>query len=86
MNFTPDFFANYSDFDFTNAKISPFGEGLINYSWVVEIPNNPQKFFLQQLNTAVFSNVDALENNLQVAKKFLENKNFPLIFPILNTK
>lgn len=84
MIFDSHFFSYYPDFDFTNAKISPFGEGLINYSWLVTTPNSSQKFFLQKLNTAVFSNVEALENNLITAENFLKNQNFHLVFPLKN--
>lgn len=87
MNFSFDFFANYPQIDFANMTIKPFGEGLINTSWTISEPNeNSPKYFLQRLNTAVFKNFSAIENNLKSAQKFLQNsdENFELIFPIEN--
>lgn len=87
MNFSFDFFANYPQIDFSNMIIKPFGEGLINTSWTISYLNeNLPKYFLQRLNTAVFKNFSAIENNLKVAQKFLakNSENFELIFPIAN--
>lgn len=78
------FSQKYLQIDFENAIIKPFGEGLINYSWSVEVPEKNEKFFLQRLNTDIFSNVDALEHNLVISKNFLKNHDFLLYFPIEN--
>lgn len=84
-NFTEFFQKNFPNISLENAEISPFGEGLINTSWKISYGNDEPKYFLQRLNTDVFTNFQAIENNLQVAKSYLESHDgIFLIFPISN--
>lgn len=79
-----NFFKNYEDINFDNLLIESFWEWLINTSWSIFLNSSWEKYFLQKLNTDVFSDVEALENNLEVVKKAIKNTDFKLIFPIKN--
>jgi len=58
-----------------HVEIKPLSQGYINRSFVVEYNGSPD-FLLQQINTRVFSNVDALMGNLAKALPYLEDAHY----------
>lgn len=56
------------------STIKPFGSGLINYTWIVNAAEG--KFILQSINTNVFKNPFAIDENIMLIKKYL-NENYP---------
>jgi hypothetical protein len=55
-------------------SIKPFGNGLINRTWLAETPGN--RYILQRINQSIFSNPPDIAYNIQLAGKFLK-KNHP---------
>jgi hypothetical protein len=48
-------------------SVKPFGNGLINSSWVIHCrESKPQKLFLQRMNRHVFNNPEYIIDNLQI--------------------
>ncbi|MEN9952030.1 MAG: hypothetical protein RLZZ520_298, partial [Bacteroidota bacterium] len=58
-----------------------FGNGLIHKTYILSKENIPA-FILQQINTNVFKWPDAIENNLQLLKGYLEDSDHELILPL----
>lgn len=79
-----NFFEKYPEINFDDLILESFWEGLINTSWSIYITKSSKKYFLQKLNTNVFNDIDALENNLEVAKEAISWTEMKLIFPIKN--
>lgn len=76
----------FYEFDVSKEKIidiSPFGNGLINRTFLVETTNNT--YLLQQINNYVFKDVDGLMNNIYEVTNHLKNKN-ATTFSIIKTK
>lgn len=73
-------------FDANDFKISNFGTGLINNTWLVE--NNLHKYILQKVNNAVFKNPLLIADNLEKIENFLKkkNKNYFFASPVKTTK
>ena len=61
--------------------IELFGNGLIHKTYLLS-KNNLPHYILQQVNTAVFKQPDAISNNLEKLEFFLREKNIPLFFPL----
>lgn len=53
----------------TDYKIAAFGSGLINHTWKVCGPKN---YILQQINTNVFTNPEAIAQNLALLETYLK--------------
>jgi aminoglycoside phosphotransferase (APT) family kinase protein len=69
----------------SNLTVEPFGNGLINDTFLVITGNN--RYILQKVNTKVFQNPEAIASNLQVAAEYI-NKNTPeytFIIPLQTT-
>ena len=58
-----------------------FGNGLIHKTYILSKGNIPS-FVLQQVNTNVFKWPDAIENNLQLLKTYLDDSTIDLILPL----
>ncbi len=76
-------------------SVEPFGQGLINSSWVIHCKRSkPQKIFLQCMNQHVFNNPEQIIENLQILHAHIaglpEPKSnarvlkFPDLIPTLN--
>lgn len=76
-------FKNYSSLDFSFAKIEDFWDWLINNSYKITL-KNWEKYFLQKINTNIFQDLEALENNLNLAFLESDKKNFWLISALKN--
>lgn len=61
--------------------IQLFGNGLIHKTYILSKENIPS-FILQQLNTNVFKRPDAIENNLQLLKAYLDESNLDFLLPL----
>jgi Ser/Thr protein kinase RdoA (MazF antagonist) len=61
--------------------IELFGNGLIHKTYLLS-KNNLPYYILQQVNTAVFKQPDAIANNLERLEFFLREKDIPLFFPL----
>lgn len=61
--------------------IQLFGNGLIHKTYILSKENIPS-FILQQVNTNVFKWPDAIENNLQLLKAYLDESNVDLLLPL----
>ncbi|MFZ9589832.1 MAG: phosphotransferase, partial [Chitinophagaceae bacterium] len=61
--------------------IQLFGNGLIHKTYILSKENIPS-FILQQVNTNVFKRPDAIENNLQLLKAYLDESNVDLLLPL----
>jgi Ser/Thr protein kinase RdoA (MazF antagonist) len=48
----------------TLNRISPFGEGLINSSYLVTMKDSPTGYVLQKINHNIFRDVETLQNNI----------------------
>ena len=68
------------NFDITSAAytLNPINQGFINDTYLV-IESDVPRYILQRINTAVFSNVDGLMNNLGKALDFLEAEDYAKI-------
>lgn len=60
--------------------IQPFGNGLINHTWFVSTTN--EKFILQSINTKVFKNPFAIDENINTVKKYLSEKSPDYFLPV----
>ncbi|HLX66731.1 MAG TPA: hypothetical protein VKR41_07035, partial [Puia sp.] len=54
-------------------SISPIGSGLIHHTWKVEVPGG-KGYILQEVNTAVFTDPDAIAHNLSVIGRYLAER------------
>jgi Ser/Thr protein kinase RdoA (MazF antagonist) len=61
--------------------IQQFGNGLIHKTYILSKDNVPN-FILQQVNTNVFKWPDAIENNLQLLKAYLNESSLDLNLPL----
>lgn len=77
-------FDNYS-LNFDNCEIKNFWNWLINFSYLI-ILENGKKYFLQKINTNIFSDISALENNFKILEKAKNLKNLNILLPIKNKK
>ncbi len=64
-----------------DLEISFFGNGLIHKTFLLSQQNLP-KYILQQVNTAVFKQPAAIENNLQLLHDYLEQSSSSLLLPL----
>lgn len=58
-----------------------FGNGLIHKTYILSKDNSPT-FILQQVNTNVFKWPDAIENNLQLLKVYLDQSHVDFLLPL----
>ncbi|MEY4628542.1 MAG: hypothetical protein RLZZ595_868, partial [Bacteroidota bacterium] len=70
------YFASPVGFD-----ISLFGNGLIHQTYLLSENGSPA-YMLQEINTAVFKQPKAIENNLERLASFLKEKEIPQFFPL----
>lgn len=68
-----NFGLNASDY-----QLQPFGSGLINHTYKVSGVN--QSYILQKINTSVFKDPDAIDNNLALIKEYLDNTSPEYLF------
>jgi len=61
-------------FDDADCVVRPFGNGLINHTWIVEASG--QRFILQKINQEVFTSPEAIAFNIHLVADHLE-KNYP---------
>lgn len=67
-----------------NYALIPFGNGLINKTWVIVISG--RKFIVQKINTSVFNSPDLIARNIHQLQLFLK-ENFPeylFVHPIVS--
>lgn len=76
-------FENYDFEDFSDFEIKNFWDWLINFSYILTL-KNWKKFFLQKINTSVFPDIEALENNFSVLEKAKKEKNIKILLPFKN--
>ncbi|MBQ4086840.1 MAG: aminoglycoside phosphotransferase family protein [Clostridia bacterium] len=69
MNKQIDLNAVFTQFD-TKTAIAPYGNGHINDTYCCE----PAKYILQKINTSIFTDPDALMENIERVTAFLGNK------------
>jgi len=63
------------DIQLENINIKPFGNGLINNTWLVGNPEDrAQCFLLQQINHRIFNDVEALINNIILVTGHIRRK------------
>jgi hypothetical protein len=53
-------------------SVEPYGEGHINRTYLVT--TDKQRYIMQKINTALFTNVEALMNNIVAVTEFIKNK------------
>ncbi|HBK28651.1 MAG TPA: aminoglycoside phosphotransferase, partial [Parabacteroides sp.] len=65
-----------SNFDLKEKVVSaePFGNGHINDTLKVTTENGEPKYVLQRINHLIFTNVDMLQNNIQVVTSHIRKK------------
>ena len=61
-------------FDSNHCKITSFGNGLINKTWILEV--EARKFILQKINTAIFKSPELIAKNIHQLNLFFKEK-FP---------
>jgi Ser/Thr protein kinase RdoA (MazF antagonist) len=52
--------------------VQPFGSGLINHTWTISTPDGSPCYILQQINTAVFRQPDAIAENVSKLDTYLQ--------------
>jgi Ser/Thr protein kinase RdoA (MazF antagonist) len=69
-----------------NAKIEPFGTGLINHTW--KVSDGKATFILQRINTNVFKNPEDIAANIELVAKYLEtyHADYQFVAPILTNE
>lgn len=70
------YFKEHDQFD-----IGLFGNGLIHKTFLISENGSPA-FILQEINTTVFKQPKAIENNLEILASFLNKKEIPSFFPL----
>lgn len=66
-------------FETTDLYLAPLGNGLINATWKVTTTDNA--FVFQKINTCIFKDPVAIDNNLRLIAEYLKN-NYPgYLFP-----
>jgi Ser/Thr protein kinase RdoA (MazF antagonist) len=68
------FLSEYYGFRSEFLKVEPFGNGLVNHTWIVE--QNNQKFILQQVNKSVFQQPELIDKNIKLIGSYFK-QNFP---------
>ncbi len=58
------------DVDTESVRIEPFGNGLINRTWLIE--EHDKKFILQRINENVFQKPEAIDHNIKAINWFLK--------------
>ncbi len=57
-----------------DSKVKPLGNGLINSTYIVSSNNINKQYVLQNINTNVFPDVDALQNNIERVTAHIRTK------------
>ena len=60
------------------VKVSPFGSGLINYTWLVKEDNN--EYILQRINHNIFKEPEAIAANINLLGKYLSSQHPDYLF------
>lgn len=66
------------DLDPKKTTIQPFGDGLINHTWMVN--TDQKKYILQKVNSEVFKRPSDIDENLSLLKKYLNNAHPEYLF------
>lgn len=69
----------------TIEDIAPLGNGLINDTFKI-ILNGESKYVLQRINNVVFTNVDMLQNNIDIVTSHIRKKYEKLHLPDINRR
>ncbi|ACU04473.1 MULTISPECIES: phosphotransferase enzyme family protein [Pedobacter] len=64
--------------DLNTTNIQPFGDGLINHTWMV-VTNN-KRYILQKVNSEVFKKPSDIDENLLLLKKYLHKTHPEYLF------
>jgi Ser/Thr protein kinase RdoA (MazF antagonist) len=64
----------------SHYSVHPFGSGLINHTWKISSPNGQPCYILQQINTAVFRNPEAIAANISNLGAYLQKNNPDYLF------
>jgi hypothetical protein len=69
-----------------NAKIEPFGTGLINHTW--KVSDGEATFILQRINTNVFKNPAGIAANIGLVADYLKTHytDYQFVAPILTSE
>ena len=69
-------------FDPFNTEVKQLGEGLINHTYKLQSGND--EYVLQQINTSVFKNPDAIAHNIKRVSEYIaaNNPNYYFVVPI----
>lgn len=73
MNKLEDIISNFG-IEAADATFIPLRNGLINDTYKVSVKGSDTEYVLQRINKNVFSNVDLLQNNIDVATNHLRSK------------
>ncbi len=55
-------------------KITPFGEGLINHSYRIQLKDNTKEYVLQKINHHIFKDVELLQSNIKRITDHIRHK------------
>lgn len=71
-------------FDLTEAKLEPFGTGLINNTWKVYAPE--RNYILQRINVDVFTQPQNIAYNVRLVAGYLKRNypEYPFVAPLLS--
>lgn len=64
-----------------NIKLQQIGSGHINGTYLLTNPSTGEKFVLQYINTNVFTNPEAIANNIQAVAAYLSKNSPNYLFP-----
>lgn len=64
--------------DFKETSVQPFGDGLINHTWLVKDSSN--SYILQKVNHDVFKRPEDIDWNISIIKKYLDQYNPGYLF------
>ena len=69
-----NYILNLYGFDINKCTIKPFGNGLINQTWIISLEE--RKYILQKINTLIFKSPHLIAKNIHEINAFLKEK-FP---------
>jgi Ser/Thr protein kinase RdoA (MazF antagonist) len=60
--------------DADQYTVQPFGSGLINHTWKVSSPNDPNAYILQKINSAIFKHPHDIALNMATLGSYLQRQ------------
>jgi thiamine kinase-like enzyme len=59
---------------YEGAEVKPLGNGLINDTYLVSVADSAERYVLQRINNAIFTDVDCLQRNIEAVTGHIRKK------------